>query len=92
MWIAALRELDIPVTAVQTLEDLLSDPQLMATGLFELYDHPSEGKLRGTRNPIKGGWPAADTPPSAPRLGEDTESVLRDLGYSTQEITEIVPN
>ena len=51
---------DIPVMPLNSLEDLLADPHLDATGFFSLSEHPSEGTLRsmGAEQPV--GRNAAD--------------------------------
>jgi crotonobetainyl-CoA:carnitine CoA-transferase CaiB-like acyl-CoA transferase len=88
-WIEALRAIDIPVAAVNSLDDLLVDPQLAASGLVEAYDHPTEGRLKGTRSPVKSAWTQSDAPPVAPHLGEHTAEVLGALGLSAAEIAEV---
>jgi len=79
-WTSSLLAADIPVAAVQDLEDLLDDPHLVATGFWEMHHHPTEGMLRLPASPL--GLRA--TPPSIrglpPRLGEHTEEVLREFG------------
>jgi crotonobetainyl-CoA:carnitine CoA-transferase CaiB-like acyl-CoA transferase len=75
-WMKMLDGTDIPHAVLNDLEDLLDDPHLVATGFWEMRDHPTEGRLRLPSNPI--GMPAS--PPSirrlAPRLGEHTAEVL----------------
>jgi crotonobetainyl-CoA:carnitine CoA-transferase CaiB-like acyl-CoA transferase len=90
-WIEALRAVDIPVAAVNTLDDLMVDPQLQATGLIETYEHPTEGLLKGTRTPVKGGWAAAETPAIAPKLGEHNREILGALGFSDAEVVALSP-
>ena len=51
-WIALLRELDIPCTQVNSLDDLLHDPHLADVELFQNIEHPSEGALRSIRSPF----------------------------------------
>ena len=88
-WIEALRAIDIPVAAVNTLDDLLVDPQLEASGLIETYDHPTEGRLRGTRSPITSGWAAEKETAVAPHLGEHNTEVLAALGFDAAEIARL---
>ena len=45
-WAALLAGTDIPHAALNTLEDLLDDPHLVATGFWQAFEHPSEGSIR----------------------------------------------
>jgi crotonobetainyl-CoA:carnitine CoA-transferase CaiB-like acyl-CoA transferase len=81
-WQALLQTADIPNMPINSPEDLLRDPHMLATGFIQAFDHPTEGPMRTTGRPTK--WsnhpePAALSP--APTLGEHTASVLRGLGY-----------
>ena len=85
-WVEALHGIDIPASAINDLDDLLTDPQLTASGLFQHYTHPTEGNLRGLASPVRySGFQAA--PAAAPRLGGDTRAVLSELGYGEADIT-----
>jgi crotonobetainyl-CoA:carnitine CoA-transferase CaiB-like acyl-CoA transferase len=84
-----LKRIDVPVTAVNSLEDLFSDPQLEASGLFEDYQHPTEGQLRGTRHPIRSAAPPRSGM-VAPHLGEHTRTMLAAVGYTDAEIDAMV--
>jgi crotonobetainyl-CoA:carnitine CoA-transferase CaiB-like acyl-CoA transferase len=89
-WMALLDGTDIPHAVLNDLEDLLDDPHLVATGFWEMRDHPTEGRLRLPSNPI--GMPAS--PPSIrrlpPRLGEHTAEVLAEHGFPEAEINRLV--
>jgi L-idonate 5-dehydrogenase len=52
-WLGVLCAADIPCFKVASPRDLLEDAQLNAVDFFELVDHPSEGKLRLMRSPIR---------------------------------------
>jgi crotonobetainyl-CoA:carnitine CoA-transferase CaiB-like acyl-CoA transferase len=85
-WLRLLRDADIPVTPMNTVDDLIDDAHLAKTGFFSTIDHPSEGKLRAMAVPSQ--WSAS--PPAvsrpAPRLGEHSIEVLREAGYTDAEI------
>ena len=85
-WIDALERADIPVQRMNTLEDIVADPHLAATGYFRTVEHPSEGAIRSMAVPSE--WSAS--PPEyrrhAPRLGEHTAEVLREVGLPQEKI------
>jgi crotonobetainyl-CoA:carnitine CoA-transferase CaiB-like acyl-CoA transferase len=75
-WLAILHDIDVPACPVNAIEDLFHDPHLEAVGFFEELDHPTEGKLKVCRFPIR----FADSPASvqclAPNLGEHDEEIF----------------
>jgi crotonobetainyl-CoA:carnitine CoA-transferase CaiB-like acyl-CoA transferase len=75
-----------PVSPVNTIEDLLQDEHLAARGFFHEVQHPDAGSLRYPGPPARmTATPGAVRP--APRLGADTDSVLRELlGLSPAQI------
>lgn len=85
-WRELLDAADVPNMPMNSPQDLLDDPHLRATGFIREVEHPSEGRLHTPGTPTR--WSA--TPPSAPspapRLGEHTEAVLRELGYGGEQI------
>jgi crotonobetainyl-CoA:carnitine CoA-transferase CaiB-like acyl-CoA transferase len=85
-WIELLDELDIPNQVPNSMDDLLADPHLHATGLLSGEDHPTEGRLRVLGSPTRwtGAPPAVLSP--APRLGEHSVEVLRDAGVKGDEV------
>ncbi len=89
-WMADMRRLDIPAIQVNDLEGLLSDPQLLASSFFESYDHPSEGRLKGTHFPVRFSAVPERAPPAAPRLGEHGREILRELGYDKKSVNDLI--
>ena len=85
-WQSLLDAIDIPNQVPNSMDDLLSDPHLLATGFIGEEDHPSEGRLRTIGSPtVWSGAPAAPLSP-APRLGQHTAEVLRQAGLSDEQI------
>ncbi len=89
-WLKALTEADIPVTTMNSIDDLMADPHLAATGFIKLAEHPSEGALRTTAVPTKWSDSAPEFQRHAPRLGENSIEVLRAAGYSEPEIKTMI--
>jgi len=52
-WLRVLTEVDIPACPVNSIEDLTHDPHLLAVGLFETVEHPTEGTMTSARFPVR---------------------------------------
>jgi crotonobetainyl-CoA:carnitine CoA-transferase CaiB-like acyl-CoA transferase len=89
-WIAILGQADIPAMPLYWPEDLLSDPHLQQTGFFKKVDHPTEGKILDIGHPVRFSGFSKQENQMAPRLGQDSVDVLRELGYSPGKIQELL--
>src|ERR1700761_7673005 len=52
-WLALLRELEIPAARMARLDEVLTDPQLAASGFFKRASHPTEGDVLYTDLPVR---------------------------------------
>jgi crotonobetainyl-CoA:carnitine CoA-transferase CaiB-like acyl-CoA transferase len=88
-WLAELRPADIPCGKANTLDDLFDDPYLKETGYFEAHDHPIEGSVVIPAIPAR----FSKSPPNVhrpwPALGEHTREILKEAGFSEDEIKAI---
>jgi crotonobetainyl-CoA:carnitine CoA-transferase CaiB-like acyl-CoA transferase len=85
-WMAICAEANIPATPVLAMEDLADDPHLQAVGMFQTYEHPTEGRLRTTKVPIRFSATPGELRRGAPRFGEHNAEILREAGYAEAEI------
>ena len=85
-WLAVLDEYDIPNAPVNDLEQVFTDPQVLARGMIGTYKHPTLGDIRYPPSPIK--WSDWEPPnESAPMLGQHTVEVLTArLGLDEPEV------
>ena len=88
-WLEVLEKADVPVGRVNDYETLFTDEEIVANESFTVYEHPDAGTVR-TVNP---GARFSETPArmwrTPPRLGENTEEVLRELGVERSTIEEL---
>ena len=86
-WLALFEEHGVPCGPINTYADVFADEQIAARNMVVQTDHPTLGRLRtlGTplkmsRTPLRPGLPA-------PLLGQHTDEVLREAGYTPGELT-----
>jgi CoA:oxalate CoA-transferase len=86
----ALLAAGVPCARVNNFKEVLEHPQIVARGVVREVAHPRLGAMRTTRNPVllDHDGPAIDR--HAPTLGEHSEEVLRELGYTPAAIAELV--
>ena len=85
-WLDEFDKADIPAMPVRTLEGLLDDPHLKATGFFTDREHPTEGPIKTFASPLDFEKTPVEFRRHAPRIGEDGPEVLREAGLSDAEI------
>jgi len=88
-WVELLRQADVPVAPVYSLDEVFDDPQMLHRKMVLEFDHPKMGKVRQVGISIK----LSDTPGEvrslAPLAGEHTDEILAALGYSKEKIAEL---
>ncbi|UOK73055.1 MULTISPECIES: formyl-CoA transferase [Ancylobacter] len=80
-----LRKFDIPCAPVLSMKEIANDPSLRKSGTVVEVDHPKLGKYLTVGSPIKFSDVEVEVTAS-PLLGQHTNEVLAQLGYSQEEI------
>jgi crotonobetainyl-CoA:carnitine CoA-transferase CaiB-like acyl-CoA transferase len=85
--IAALDGAEVPCAPVQTIDQVLADPQIQARGMVVEQDHPVLGRIRMPNLPFR--FSDCDTAPRsvAPLMGQHNQDIAAGLGYSAVEVT-----
>ena len=77
---------DIPCAPAQTIMEVINDPQARENDFFTAFDHPTYGPLEVISNPAKLSKTPASVRMPAPELGQHTEEILLEYGYTWEDI------
>jgi formyl-CoA transferase len=89
-WVQILLDADICGSPVYDFGEVFSDPHVKEREMVVELKHPGLGRVRQVGIPIKLSGTPGSIRSFAPVLGENTEEILLSLGYSAEEISELV--
>ena len=84
-----LEEADVPATPVNTVDQVMNDPQTIARGMIERVVHPTLGEIPMVGTPLKFSRMNPGVRRAAPLRGEHTDTVLAECGLSSERIREL---
>jgi crotonobetainyl-CoA:carnitine CoA-transferase CaiB-like acyl-CoA transferase len=85
-WSEIFDRFDLVWGPVQSVLDVVRDPQARALGAFAKVPHRTGEEIEIVRSPIEFGATPASVRHAAPELGEHTEEVLLEHGYTWEDI------
>jgi formyl-CoA transferase len=85
-WLEQLEQAGVPCGPILDYEDALTTPQALAREMTVDIEHPTLGPLRTLGTPIKMSSTPLNPKRRGPLLGEHTDQVLSEAGYSHDEI------
>lgn len=74
---------------IQTVAEVTTDPQALENNFFVEVDHSTEGRVKLIASPVEFSRTPATVRSHAPELGQHTEEVLLELGYTWDELVKL---
>ncbi len=84
-----LEEADVPATPVNTVDQVMNDPQTIARGMIERVVHPTLGEIPVVGTPLQFSRMNPGVRRAAPLRGEHTDTVLAECGLSPERVREL---
>ncbi|MBI3965388.1 MAG: CoA transferase [Chloroflexi bacterium] len=85
-WLDRLEAAGVPSGPVNTLDQVFTDPQVLARGMVAEVEHPKAGKVKTIGLNVKLSKTPGAIRFAAPTLGQHTEEILDSLGYSAGDL------
>lgn len=88
-WIEKFEEVGIPAGSINTYPESLTNPHTLARDMVCEVDHPTAGKVNALGIPVKLSKNPGLVKKAAPMKGEDSDAILKELGYTEEQINKL---
>ena len=89
-WLQRLEKVGVPAGPVLDIRQMHADPQTLARDMVVETVHPTAGTVKAIGLPIKFSETPGGVHRPAPLLGQHTREVLREHGFSSEEIDQMI--
>ncbi len=91
-WLHAMEQADIPGGPINPLDKVFENPQILHREMLVKLPHPTAGEVKMVGNPIKMSATPVEYRQAPPLLGQHTEEILQELGYTLEDIQALKAN
>ncbi|MBS20302.1 MAG: hypothetical protein CL733_04695 [Chloroflexi bacterium] len=88
-WLDKFDNVGVPAGPVKFVQELLEDEQILENDMLVELEHTSAGKVKMISPLLKMSDTKLNPKLASPMLGEHTDEILGDLGYSKEKISEL---
>jgi len=88
-WVKALNAAGVPCGPIYAIDEVFGDEQVRHLGMAKMVAHPSLGDIEIVNQPIKLSGVGERAFAATPERGEHTDEILREFGFSTEEIRDL---
>lgn len=89
-WLQCLKCHDVPCAQVLSRNEVFDSPQVKENNLMVETAYPGVGKVTMVNTPIRLSKKPVNNTSNAPLIGEHTNEILNELGYTQEKINELV--